>query len=53
MCALLTQNDSTVMSCQAALNMFPFDFPVAITLPNSFLVRVPSLECVLIKDQHT
>lgn len=38
MCVLLTQNASTVMICQAALNIFPFDFPLAITLTNSFLV---------------
>lgn len=54
MCVLLTQNASTVMSCQAALNMFPFDFPLAVKLTNSFLVLwVSSFECVLIKEQHT
>lgn len=54
MCVLLTQNASTVMSCQAALNKFPFDFPLAIKLTNCFLALwVSSFEYVLIKDQHT
>lgn len=50
---LLTQNASTVINCQAALNIFPFDFPLAIKLTNHFLLLwVSSFEYVLIKDQH-
>lgn len=54
MCVVLAQNASTVTSFQAALNIFPFDFLLAVKLTNSFLVLwVSSFQYVLIKDQHT
>jgi len=50
---LLSQIASTVMNCQAVLNIFPFDFLLAIKLTNHFLVLwVSSFKYVLIKDQH-